>query len=852
MTAASVADTVLLSDLFTNISGGADGQASLTYKLNATEGATTGLFDVKTGESIVLHQNNGVIEGVTASGAVVFRVSLTGTDVKLEQFRAISHSDTSQADEPAHLTGSNLISVTATVTDNDGDKAASTVDLSGAISFKDDGPKVKLNAVSSTEENKLLLTGNNSQLTPTALVQTRDFSTVFTVDKNNALETSFGADGQGNLSVAAYALGLMGGVPSLASGLTSGSHAITLSQNASGEIVGTAVLGGVETDVFKVSVNASGVVTLTQYEAVDPASGSVHSVLSDGLIKLSATATIIDKDGDHATSTNYVDLGSNISFEARSLTVFNDINDNGALNAGVDNQSKTMTVELNTAGQRFDGLTALPDTFIGWADAAHKTIASVGNLSNLAQYEPFNLNINSTSTVTFTFRWNGGSYESVVGWYDVNNPEKGSVIWDNSLKDTNAVDPSTSAGYTVSITVPAGVQLGFFLLPDANGNNKFGYGDNVAENGTTIAVGDTLYFANGHAYFDAAHTNVVHTSEWFENSWHLDPTTTGIVNPAYFSHETASTINLDTDAAGNSLQHAFSGMFGSDQTTLWVGFEDTTYYAKEAGHSNNSDRDMNDVIFTVQIENQQIQVDPLAFDLGVEINANATDLISSAKVVWSMDSADQVSYTAVAGLSVSYNSTTHTYTVTSDNPAGASVADFNTLLDSFKLNIGHTGLNEDFTQVSHMTREATVTVTDSHGVDIGTQSASFPMDVRVVSHDLGVDNTFIGTSTGSDTFAWALNDSGTDTIQGFDNSAKSAGGDVLDLRDLLTTSATTASTLDAYLDFKHDGSGNTVIDVKPDGTTATQHIVLQGVDLGSGSDQTIIQDLLSKGKLITD
>mgnify|MGYP006341639079 CR=1 FL=1 len=65
--------------------------------------------------------------------------------------------------------------------------------------------------------------------------------------------------------------------------------------------------------------------------------------------------------------------------------------------------------------------------------------------------------------------------------------------------------------------------------------------------------------------------------------------------------------------------------------------------------------------------------------------------------------------------------------------------------------------------------------------------------------------------------------------------------------------ATTGATLDAYLNFSKQGS-DTIIDVKPDGTNVTQKIVLAGVDLGAtgANDIAIINDLISKGKLITD
>jgi len=123
----------------------------------------------------------------------------------------------------------------------------------------------------------------------------------------------------------------------------------------------------------------------------------------------------------------------------------------------------------------------------------------------------------------------------------------------------------------------------------------------------------------------------------------------------------------------------------------------------------------------------------------------------------------------------------------------------------------------------------------------------------------GAGNDSLTGGLGSDTFAWSLSDKGTvglpatDTITGFNVASKSLGGDVLDLRDLLPNGATNATTLDGYLNFSKSGA-DTVIDVKPDGTNVTQKIVLSGVDLGANgtNDVAIINDLIAKGKLITD
>jgi hypothetical protein len=127
------------------------------------------------------------------------------------------------------------------------------------------------------------------------------------------------------------------------------------------------------------------------------------------------------------------------------------------------------------------------------------------------------------------------------------------------------------------------------------------------------------------------------------------------------------------------------------------------------------------------------------------------------------------------------------------------------------------------------------------------------------------NDTLIGGS-GADVFSWSLSDQGTtlmpavDVIQQFDTATAAAGGDVLDLRDLLSGTATTAMAIDQYLDFETSG-GDTVINVRPDAAGGvTQQIVLQGVDLsfgvtpvdGQSMDQAIIQNLLNSGKLITD
>ncbi len=149
----------------------------------------------------------------------------------------------------------------------------------------------------------------------------------------------------------------------------------------------------------------------------------------------------------------------------------------------------------------------------------------------------------------------------------------------------------------------------------------------------------------------------------------------------------------------------------------------------------------------------------------------------------------------------------------------------------------------------------------------------------IINGGLGADvilggagnDTLTGGSMGVvDTFRWELADRGTtsapatDVITDFDPAAAGSGGDVLDLRDLLSGESHTgvdSGNLASYLHFEVVGA-NTVIHISDNGGFSNgfspakdvQKITLTGVDLVTGfaDDQAIIQNLLTNNKLITD
>jgi len=118
-------------------------------------------------------------------------------------------------------------------------------------------------------------------------------------------------------------------------------------------------------------------------------------------------------------------------------------------------------------------------------------------------------------------------------------------------------------------------------------------------------------------------------------------------------------------------------------------------------------------------------------------------------------------------------------------------------------------------------------------------------------------------SVGSDVFAWHLGDAGTAgsprayTVNDFDAAPASAGGDVLDLRDLLV--GENADNLGAFLDFSKSGV-DTVISISSTGSgAADQTITLTNLDLAAtiglapdASEAQMITALINQGKLLVD
>jgi len=116
------------SSLFTSAFG-ADGAGSLVYDLSVS--GPSGLVDVLTGEDVILSVN----------AAFTLTLDPATGEITQTQLRAVEHDDPldpSEDGSPAVLTSS--VTLTATITDSDGDTESAGVEIGSSFTFEDDGP----------------------------------------------------------------------------------------------------------------------------------------------------------------------------------------------------------------------------------------------------------------------------------------------------------------------------------------------------------------------------------------------------------------------------------------------------------------------------------------------------------------------------------------------------------------------------------------------------------------------------------------------------------------------------------------------------------------------------------------
>jgi hypothetical protein len=175
-----------------------------------------------------------------AGGAEAFRISVNAATgaVTLDQVRALEHPNSAQPNELINLT-TGAVSLTATVTDRDGDTASASISLGDKVGFRDDAPTITPTGV------VVILEVDETTL---ATDHTQNFSTAF--------NTNYRADGAGTT---VYSLGISGaGVPSGVVDIATGESVYLFLE--SGSVVGRIGTGGVADTggavAFNIHVNA--------------------------------------------------------------------------------------------------------------------------------------------------------------------------------------------------------------------------------------------------------------------------------------------------------------------------------------------------------------------------------------------------------------------------------------------------------------------------------------------------------------------------------------------------------------------------------------------------------------------
>ncbi|MBY5405999.1 DUF5801 repeats-in-toxin domain-containing protein, partial [Rhizobium leguminosarum] len=306
---------------------GADGDA-ITYALGISQITNvSGLTDTATHQSVLLFLEGGSVVGrAGAGGPVVFTVSVTAAGlVSLDQARAVVHADASDPDDSITLAAADLVTLTATITDGDGDHAAATHNIGQNFNFEDDAPIIGIK-------------GGPFPL----IVDETDLTT--DVSALGAAFVAFpGADGVGNGIT--YALGI--NPNNNVSGLTdteTGQSVLLFLEG--GSVVGRAGAGG--PIVFTVGVSAAGVITLDQTRAVVHADANdPDDITTLAAADITLTATITDGDGDQATSTAHI--GQSLYFKDDGPTITVPFDGNPAL-IGIQHETLANVLNASASG----------------------------------------------------------------------------------------------------------------------------------------------------------------------------------------------------------------------------------------------------------------------------------------------------------------------------------------------------------------------------------------------------------------------------------------------------------------------------------------------------------------------
>jgi len=275
-----------------NVDYGADGPGSVTYALSVSgPNADSGLIDTLTGEPVVLNLVNGVVVGTAGvGGPTVFTISVDASgNITLDESRAIIHSPDSGPDQSTTMSAADLVVLTATAHDFDGDTASQSLNIGLDFNFHDDAPGTTAALLTGIVDEDGVpggIAGGPSDIPGEDTTATGNVSGLFTSGADQPLTFGLVND--------------TSGLPALTSG------GLTIHYAISGDTL-IAYTGANSSlgQVFTFQVGSDGSYTFTLLDQIDhptlnglPGDNTENNLL----ISLGSVIQATDADGDHVTA----------------------------------------------------------------------------------------------------------------------------------------------------------------------------------------------------------------------------------------------------------------------------------------------------------------------------------------------------------------------------------------------------------------------------------------------------------------------------------------------------------------------------------------------------------------------
>ncbi|PKQ76727.1 hypothetical protein CJF47_08960 [Aeromonas sobria] len=844
----SALDTNAMADfasLFTP-SYGADGAGSVGhYQLGINAGAT-GLVDTATNEAVTLQLVSGVVQGVTAGGAVVFTVSVNSVGaVTLDQLRAVAHDVDgglgSAHDDSKGLLAANLITLTATVTDKDGDTNTATANIGGALTFRDDGP------IATAATNS----GHATQVQNTNLM--------LILDVSGSMSGPSGYQGMTRMEVMQKsALELLDKYSAYGSVMV---NIITFASSANNptsvwvnvDVAKSTILGLVPSgntnydDALNEAVKAFGDVG-RQTNAQN-----VSYFMSDGVpnrSSLSGSAATIPDGNNSLGGGNGIDGdGTTLSGETKDWADFLKANNINSFALGMGSGSTQSALDpiayngvsgaspANTAAVVVTDFSQLAATLLSTVVAPPLAGQMINGIVASAGADGGWLSSITVEGVTYTYNQNtdtsGVSGGVLAGTFDQSTNEWIIALAGGTLK----VDMGNGA-YTY--IPPSSIPVGGI-------NQVVGYG-------VTDKDGDTASSTLAIIIKPAVVPTVVRDDFIITNQ---DPAT--VPDWALLANDTGpvAATQIITGVSG-----AVSGTVTDNAGS--VTFDDTSgsatpsSYEGSFNYTNSSTTDTAKVFVDVQSGTtltgsylDEILIGGAGADT---LNGNAGNDILLGGAGNDALSGGEGNDILVGGAgndtlnggngndTASYIDSTGGVTVTVNGNSQVTGGAGTDSLSNMENLVGSM-FNDNLTGDGNAN-----VLSGLAGDDILSGGGGDDLLIGGVGSD-----TLTGGS-GKDTFKWGASDAGgVDVIKGF---TTGTGGDVLDLSELLTGESANKDSLDAYLNFSSDGAGRSTLTIDLDGTSGgSSHVIkFDTIDLTTlgNSDLEIIQKLLDDGNLKVD